>query len=47
MEIKELTLEVETSKNLVKFASSNMGEVLKYFSAIGGEITVSSIILGT
>lgn len=47
MEIKELMLEVENSKNLVEFTSSDMGEVIKYFSALAGEITVSSIILET
>lgn len=39
MEIKELMLEVENSRNFVEFTSSNMGEVLKYFSGLAGEIT--------
>lgn len=43
MEIQELMLEVDSSSNLVKVASSDMSEVLKYFSALGGIITVSSI----
>ncbi|KAI5682714.1 hypothetical protein M9H77_03942 [Catharanthus roseus] len=39
MEIQELMLEVDSSSNLVKVASSDMSEVLKYFSALGGIIT--------
>lgn len=39
MEIEELMLEVENSKNLVEFTSSDMHEVIKCFSALAGEVT--------